>query len=128
MEISEDFAVAVSTRGDQHVVDVSGELDADSGPTLSETIGAIQHDGAMHVVVDLREVTFIDSKGLSALLVAWQQLATREMTMSVTNLQPAVERLFRISGLDAVLLNADEERDSAGARPSSSGASQAPSA
>jgi anti-anti-sigma factor len=110
MELLGNFATTVSTHDYQHVVDVIGELDAGTAATLSQTIAAIQRDGATQVVVDLRGVTFVDSRGLTALLESRQQLAEHAMTMTVRNLQPPVARLFRIAGVDAVLLDGDGGR------------------
>ena len=105
MDTGEEFAFTVSRQADRATVEVRGELDAATGPSLSEAVGALTGDGLVDVVVDLDHVTFIDSKGLSALLESHRAAADHHMRFSVMNLQPAVARMFRIAGVDAVLLN-----------------------
>ena len=107
METSEEFAVTVSLQADRAIVEVRGELDVATGPTLCDAISALTRDGLAGVVIDLDEVTFIDSRGLNAMLESHRQVTEHDMTLRVVNLQPAVERLFRISGVDAVLLDGD---------------------
>jgi anti-anti-sigma factor len=107
METGEEFGVTVSQRGDHAIVEVRGELDAATGPTLSDAVSVLTRDGLADVVIDLDEVTFVDSRGVSALLEAHREATEQDMTLRVVNLQPAVARLFRITGLDAVLLDGE---------------------
>ncbi|MFI5934308.1 STAS domain-containing protein [Actinoplanes sp. NPDC051494] len=52
------------------VVTVRGNLDLDSAPVLSTTLGQILDRPAPHIVVDLSGVEFCDSTGLSSFVVA----------------------------------------------------------
>jgi anti-anti-sigma factor len=47
---------------------VSGELDLATAPELRERLGAAVDSGMTRIVVDLREVTFMDSIGLAAIV------------------------------------------------------------
>jgi anti-sigma B factor antagonist len=107
VETSEEFEYSVNMRGDQAVVAVRGELDAATGPSLSAAVSALTTDGLSGVVVDLDHVSFVDSKGLSSLLESHREATQHDMTLTVVNLQPAVARLFRMTGCDAVLLDGD---------------------
>jgi anti-sigma B factor antagonist len=97
--------MTVSQQADRVRVAVRGELDVATGPTLSDAVLALTRDGLAGVVIDLDEVTFVDSKGLSALLESHREATERDMTLRVVNLQPAVAKLFRITGVDALLLD-----------------------
>ena len=97
--------MTVSQQADRVRVAVRGELDVASGPTLSDAVSALTRDGLAGVVIDLDAVTFVDSKGLSALLESYREATERDMTLRVVNLQPAVAKLFRITGVDAVLVD-----------------------
>ena len=107
METSEEFSCSVHLQGDRATVDVSGELDAATGPSLSDAVAALTGDGLAEVVIDLDHVTFVDSKGLSALLESHRAATARAITLKVVNLQPSVQRLFRITGVDALLVDGD---------------------
>jgi len=105
MDGSEEFACTVSVQGDRAFVAIRGELDAATGPSVSETVHALTGDGLAGVVIDLDDVTFVDSRGLSVLLESHREATDRKMTLMVRNPQPAVQRLLRITGVDAVLLD-----------------------
>jgi anti-sigma B factor antagonist len=54
-----------------------GEVDLASVGLVAERLDDVRVAGAAHVVLDLRETTFIDSSGLH-LAVAWHERARRE--------------------------------------------------
>jgi anti-sigma B factor antagonist len=107
MATSEDFAVAITRQDDHATVEVRGELDAATGPTLSDAVAELTNDSLASVVIDLDNVTFVDSRGLNVLLELHRQAVNRAMAFSVVNVRPPVDRLFRISGVDAVLLDGE---------------------
>ena len=49
---------------------LSGELDIATAPALQEALHAAQHAETPHVIVDLRQLTFLDSFGLRILAAA----------------------------------------------------------
>ena len=107
MGTSEAFEYTVKLRDGFATVEVRGEVDAFSGPSLADAVMALTSDGLSRIVIDLEHVTFIDSKGLSALLLSHRSATENDIVLTVEHLQPAVERLFRISGVDAVLVDPD---------------------
>jgi anti-sigma B factor antagonist len=52
------------------VLTVSGEVDLATAPALQTALLAMMERGSARVIVDMAEVTFMDSSGLSALLAA----------------------------------------------------------
>ena len=68
MGTGEDIEYAVTKSGQDATLSVRGEIDAATGPSLTEAVTALTHDGVTRLVIDLDHVTFIDSRGLSALL------------------------------------------------------------
>jgi anti-sigma B factor antagonist len=105
METPPDFAVAVRFSDGEAVVDVSGEIDIATAPALSAAIDCVPFVDLAHVIVDLGNVTFIDSTGLSTLLGMRSRLAAHDVTMTVANVQPQTAKLFGLTGVDAVLLD-----------------------
>jgi stage II sporulation protein AA (anti-sigma F factor antagonist) len=77
-----------------------GELTVESAPALVEALGALARErGAPHMVIDLREVSYIDSTCLSALIEARRGQEQHGGTLSVL-VEPGghVSDLFRITG------------------------------
>jgi anti-anti-sigma factor len=64
-----EFSISKQTLADCDVVSLRGELDMLNAPELSKAIEAL--DGSTNsVVVDLSELTFIDSHGIHAVMSA----------------------------------------------------------
>ena len=107
MGTSDVCSLTVSEEASRAIVVMRGELDAATGPTLSRAVSVLTRDGLTDIVIDLGEVTFVDSRGLSALLESYRDAAERDMTLRVVNLQTPVAKLFHITGVDAVLLDSE---------------------
>lgn len=64
--VGDAFAVEVEQTGDRVVVKVSGELDMGTTPDMEHAIPPVARGG--HCTLDMREVTFMDSSALHALI------------------------------------------------------------
>jgi anti-anti-sigma factor len=88
------------------VLELSGELDVTGAADLRERLGRMIPDGP--VIVDLRQVSFIDSMGLGALIAAHQRSGRAErLAVVVDPGQDAVRRLFEITNLDRIFAICD---------------------
>ena len=63
-----DLSVSSSERGDVTVVHVAGEIDVYTAPLLREVLDKQIAAGRTKLVVDLEQVTFMDSTGLGVLV------------------------------------------------------------
>ena len=61
-------------------------------------------------MLDLENLTFMDSSGIGMLLGRLRALQARGGSLSVMHMQPPVEKLFRLSGLDRVIGVEDDIR------------------
>ena len=67
------------------------------------------------VVVDLQQITFIDSAGLGVLVGAHRRMRERGGRLRIVRPPPLVERAFELTGLDEVLdMRDDREQALAG--------------
>jgi anti-sigma B factor antagonist len=78
---------------------VGGELDLYSAPELRDELAALPED-ARCLVVDLTAMTFVDSAGIAALLVAARRLRAHGGTMTLVVEDPRVLRVLEVTGLD----------------------------
>jgi anti-sigma B factor antagonist len=83
------------------VVAVRGEIHVSTAPGFSQRLGRAIGRGKMQVVLDLSEVAFIDSTGLSVLLSGLRDVSRRQGRLALAISNPTVLRLFEITGLDA---------------------------
>lgn len=84
-------------------VRVSGDLDLSTSPQLRDVLGRELDHGNL-VVLDLSQVTFIDSTALNALVGAVRWCESNGGSFVVGPDLPAqVSRVFAVTGLDAIL-------------------------
>ncbi|WP_084964817.1 STAS domain-containing protein [Thermoactinospora rubra] len=88
------------SMGDAVVVAVEGELDLFTAPFLRDEVReAIKQDGA-RLVLDLQQLSFMDSSGLSVLIEAWRLATGEGGDVSLAAPQAPVARILRTTGLD----------------------------
>jgi anti-sigma B factor antagonist len=99
-----EFEVDAKAVGPHAIVVVRGELDAYTAPRLRETFVDLVAAGVDRLVVDLRQVTFIDSTGLGTLVATRKRLrvADKNLCIVLGEDQAAVRRPFEITGLARV--------------------------
>src|ERR1700740_803215 len=72
-------------------------------PQLKSELIRMNTEGQRNIVLDLAQVKFADSSGLSSLLVGHRLCKNAAGTFILTGLNDAVSRLITISQLDSVL-------------------------
>lgn len=82
---------------------VSGELDLATTPDLRERLGAALDSGATRIVVDLREVTFMDSIGLAAIVHARSRLRADGRLALVVAPDSYAQLVLEIAGMPRAL-------------------------
>ena len=82
-----------------HVVSLRGEIDAMTAPKLGSRLFGLADEGKRGVVVDLSEVTFMDSTGIGVLLNALRHFTTRHQKMVLVCPTARVLRPFEVTGL-----------------------------
>lgn len=85
-----------------HVVAVRGEIDLFTAPEFKQRIAAPIDAGKANIVVDLSEVTFIDSSSLGVLIGAHKRLKLRDGQLVIVAAARPIVHTFQITGLDAV--------------------------
>jgi anti-anti-sigma factor len=90
------LAITVEPSTRRFVIRVEGEIDTATVNTLASAIHALDPGDCACVIVDLQDVSFIDSSGLRALLVSRQDLHERGIRLQVRNAQPQARQLFSI--------------------------------
>jgi anti-sigma B factor antagonist len=81
------------------VLVASGELDVASSPALEQELERASGSEAELVILDLRDLEFMDSTGLSVLVKAQRRAQSAGRRFGLVNGGPQIRRLLSISGL-----------------------------
>jgi anti-sigma B factor antagonist len=98
-----EFDVDVSSLSTElSVISVRGQADLHTASELRAAITETIEGGAVHLVVDLSDATFIDSMTLGVLLGAVKRLRPSGGSVSVVCTDPHIRRIFEITLLDRI--------------------------
>ena len=84
------------------VVEPSGILDSPKAGQFRQEIGNIVDNGADIVLVDLKNVTFMDSSGLGALVLALKTVRAAGGKLFICSINEQVRMLFELTSMDRV--------------------------
>jgi anti-sigma B factor antagonist len=90
---------SITAGADCAVLRVGGEVDVYTAPRLRERVVKLLGDGVRHVVVDLREVDFLDSTGLGALVGSLKRLREQDGSLKLVAGPERIMQVFRLTGL-----------------------------
>jgi anti-sigma B factor antagonist len=112
MEASDSlFQITTLDRGVTHVR-LSGEIDTGVAVVLRQSLDDLIRDGKIRLLIDLSDVTFIDSTGLGVLLQTVKNLRRRRGRLAVACPNPHMRELFELVGHN-LLFPVDETVDRA---------------
>jgi anti-sigma B factor antagonist len=94
-----DLALTTLTEGDSTVVRIQGEIDLYTAPELRDYLVDLVRSGHHHVIVDMEDVEFIDSTGLSVLVNLLKRIRTHDGSLRLVCTHERITRLFRITVL-----------------------------
>jgi anti-sigma B factor antagonist len=96
------LTITVEPLEEARLIRVTGELDLSTTPTLGRELHSARDQGVT-AVLDLSEVTFIDSTGLQLLLEASGLSAANGWAFFIARPSAAVQRLVEVSGTAGLL-------------------------
>ncbi|WP_163969913.1 anti-sigma F factor antagonist [Oceanobacillus halotolerans] len=97
-------------RKDVLVVRLSGELDHHESEALrDEWKETMYKNPVKHVILNLEEVTFMDSSGLGVVLGRYKEVLQLGGEMVVCSVSPPIKRLFEMSGLFKIVREEETE-------------------
>ena len=89
------------------MITVSGELDLASSAALEEELVRLAESDSEQVILDLRELEFMDSTGLSTLVKAHQRAQEAGQRFGLVRGPQQVQRLLSLTGVAERLPFAD---------------------
>jgi anti-sigma B factor antagonist len=95
--------ILVSHRAAHAYVVLAGELDGATAPFLVRTLVEVNDTLEGDLVLDIKQLSFIDSTGLSVFVSQQKKLFSKGKKLLIYGPTPMARRLFQITGLDDVL-------------------------
>lgn len=98
-------------KGSVLLVRLVGELDHHTAEELRGRVEAVLTDGEVkHIVLNLENLSFMDSSGLGVILGRYKQVKAIGGEMVVCAISPSVKRLFEMSGLFKIIRLEESEQ------------------
>ncbi|GLY11797.1 anti-sigma factor antagonist [Bacillus badius] len=105
-----NITIDVKEMEQQTKVKIAGEIDAYTAPKLRETVFPYTEKDQARIVIDLSEVSYMDSTGLGVFVGLFKSLNANGGTLQLIGLSERLRRLFDITGLaDIMNINSEVE-------------------
>ncbi|MEK4027070.1 MULTISPECIES: anti-sigma factor antagonist [Bacillaceae] len=105
-----NITIDVKETEQQITVRITGEIDAYTAPKLRETVFPYTEKEKANIVIDLSEVSYMDSTGLGVFVGLFKSLNANGGTLQLIGLSERLRRLFDITGLaDIMNINSEVE-------------------
>lgn len=99
--MSVQIALQEPTRGIAIII-VSGEVDMSSSPAVRNTLTPLFKPGMKAVVINLAQVSYMDSSGIATMVEGLQQSMKRGIHFRLAELNPSVWDVFKLARLETL--------------------------
>jgi anti-sigma B factor antagonist len=103
MGTGQALTARIDTRNGVTSVALSGELDMATVPILNDQLTALEQDGSEAIVLDLRDLGFIDSSGLQAIVQAHTRYQQNGHRFLLVGASPIARRLIEMTRTEFLL-------------------------
>ncbi len=79
------------------------KLDSQISPSLKSEFIMLNTNGVRNILLNMKQVKYVDSSGLSAILIANRLCSNSGGMLAISNLNEHVKKLIKISQLESVL-------------------------
>jgi anti-sigma B factor antagonist len=107
------FTTAARRVGGATHIEVHGELDYATVPSLEQEMDSLMTDGAGPVVLDLRALRFIDVAGLRLAVRLESRAQLHGVSFALVRGPATVQRVFEITGMERFVPAVDDPADAA---------------
>lgn len=112
------MTIVHAVQGKAIRVSLRGDLDLKTADPLREALDKLaDRYRDKNLVLDLGEVSFVDSSGLGVILGRYRRLAQDMRTISLVGVKPGVRAVLELAGIDSIMSVSDDARQRATAPP-----------
>ncbi len=99
-----DININFNEANNHWLVEPVGEIDIYTSPELKEKLTDALNDKKADIVIDARELDYLDSTGLGTLIGILKMIKENENKIYIKNLKANIRKLFDITELDKVFV------------------------
>ena len=89
-------------RDDVPILDVTGEIDIYTTPQFKEAVSAAIDENKPAIVINMANVTYMDSSGFGTLLSATKRLRPVDGALYLANCNDSIQRMLQITRLNTI--------------------------
>jgi anti-sigma B factor antagonist len=95
------MSIRVAAKNGKVTIFLAGEIDLETSPALRKAL--LDHLGeGEEVLVDLAEVSYMDSSGIASLVEAYQRARDKSLGFALTRVSDPVLKVLKLARLDRV--------------------------
>ena len=102
MRENASLVAQVARQHRPNVLPLVGDIDLHVSPAVTASLKAMIKKKPERIVIDLSRVTYIDSAGMAALILAMQEVEAYGGKFFLTGLQETIRSIFETSRLDRI--------------------------
>lgn len=96
--------IDLTTKDQVLIIRLVGELDHHTAEKVRQQVEQkIEVNSVRHILLNLEELTFMDSSGLGVILGRYKQITQLGGKMIICAISPSIYRLFELSGMFKIL-------------------------
>jgi anti-sigma B factor antagonist len=103
MGSDQHFSATINSRNGVASIALHGELDLATVSELEGHLAPFESNGVSAIMLDMRELTFIDSVALSSIIRARARAQTNGQRLILVGTRPTARRLFEITSTGYLL-------------------------
>ncbi len=94
------LAINILKQNSATIVEVDGEVDLYSSPDVRKSLYQLIDKKTTIIIVDLKEVPYMDSSGVATLVEGWQKVKSYGGKILLTSLRKEVRDVFALTKLE----------------------------
>ncbi len=103
--------IKLRTRGDHRIVEIDGDIDYFSISELKNNIFALINDKARSIILDLKDVEYMDSSGIGLIVTAYKVMNGYGGKIALLHVHEDILALLRLATVDTIMKIFDSEND-----------------
>jgi anti-sigma B factor antagonist len=98
-------------KGTVVILEISGDIDLYNASVITNMVYKLSENEKCNIVINLKDVFYIDSSGIGALISCLLHLKEHKMGMKMINVYASVKKIFELTSLTSFFDIYDSEEE-----------------